>query len=87
MKAIPRAKPVLSQFPGSIAVRFVVGDGEERERTGAHAHACISSNPTDSRGMIATQIFESIESRVGDRGSWLQSCGEADKGIIRSRSV
>jgi hypothetical protein len=53
MKVMPRAKPVLSQLPRSVAARFVVGDGEERERTDAHAHARISSNPTDSRGMIA----------------------------------
>jgi hypothetical protein len=87
MKAMPRAKPVLSQSPRSIAVRFVVGDSEERERTGGYAHAHISSNPTDSRGIIAIADIREHRIRVGDRGFWLQSCGGADKAVIQSGSV
>jgi len=63
-------------------------DGEEREVSWAHAR--ISVNAMPSRGMIAVATVKRIESRVADRGFWLQtgravkafSCGRASEPAV-----
>jgi hypothetical protein len=76
---------------------FSARDGAAARRgrgAGAHAHAVSQPIQLTREESSPSQILESIESRVGDRGFWLQtgynvvlSYGEADKGVTRSVSM
>ena len=83
MKGMPRAGLHCCIHRRSIAVRIVMM--RRREEGGELSSCSISVNAMPSRGMIAVATVKRIESRVADRGFWLQT-GRAVKAFSCGRT-